>query len=183
MQPTRSIPLVLLAALLAVGCQPRPGTGGSADQEPGAGATGPQNSRPAAADADAGMDVMPPDAPLGAESDPGFDMRGFAGTFTGTLPCASCPGIDTTLVLLPDGRYRLAEVYLEQADGRFESEGSWSPEDDGTRILLDPSGKELEDRSYAIADGGTLRLQAPDGLPVESRLDYHLRRTADTPTR
>lgn len=179
MRVTTPWPLLLAAVLLA-GCQPqsREGAGTGLEADP-ATAASPTSRTPAADDV---VDVLPPDVPLDPNSTTGFDMRGFAGTFTGTLPCASCPGIETTLVLQPDGRYRLIEEYLDEPDGRLESEGSWSAEGDGTRLLLDPSGKEHEDRSYSIVDAGTLRLLAPDGRPIDSALDYQLRRNADTPT-
>ncbi len=41
----------------------------------------------------------------------------WAGTWTGTLPCADCPGIAVTLRLLPDARYWLRWQYLERGPG------------------------------------------------------------------
>lgn len=178
MRAITPLPLLLVAVLFA-GCQPQSQEGGSTGLDADrAAAESPTSRTPAAAEV---VDVLPPDAPLDSSSTSGFDVRGFAGTFTGTLPCASCPGIETTLVLQPDGRYRLTEEYLDESGGRLESEGSWSAEDGGAWLLLDPSGKELEDRSYSIIDAGTLRLLATDGRPIDSALDYQLRRNADTP--
>ena len=44
-----------------------------------------------------------------------IDMKAFPGVFSGTLPCASCPGIDTRLELQADGPYKLTEVYQDEA--------------------------------------------------------------------
>lgn len=49
-------------------------------------------------------------------------------TFRGTLPCADCPGIETTLTLsnvpgMTEGTYVLKEQYLNQ--GNTETTGKW----------------------------------------------------------
>jgi hypothetical protein len=56
------------------------------------------------------------------------------GTFTGTIPCADCPGIDVTLAL-SDGRYRMTYAYRER--GTFTWQGVVEPATgpDGARIL------------------------------------------------
>jgi len=56
------------------------------------------------------------------------------GTFAGTLPCADCAGIRTTLTLYveqPSGkpaRYELSETYLQTRDGDrvFSKKGRWT---------------------------------------------------------
>ena len=51
----------------------------------------------------------------------------WAGTYRGVLPCADCPGIETTVTLRADGTYSATSRYLERdvartGEGRF----SWS---------------------------------------------------------
>lgn len=141
----------------------------------------PVADRPAAAEP---ADTAPTTAPLtptgqGTSSeDAGFDIKGFAGTFSGTLPCADCPGIDTTLVLDPDGSYVLTEVYQDSPDGRFETDGTWTAEADGTQIRLDPNSKSERDRLYAITSDDELAQLDLEGEPIESSLDYSLQRQA-----
>ena len=38
----------------------------------------------------------------------------WAGTYEGTLPCADCPGIKTTITLKDDNTYTISEEYLER---------------------------------------------------------------------
>lgn len=111
-----------------------------------------------------------------ADAVPGFDIKAVAGAWRGTLPCASCPGIDTTLELQADGRYRLVEVYREEADSRFDTGGSWAAEAGGQRIRLDPDDKDERDRVYALANGTLLQLGEGDQPPPDAAA-YTLRRS------
>jgi len=59
----------------------------------------------------------------------------WAGTYSGVLPCADCPGIETTLKLKDDLTFRLSLFYLER-DFLTEEEGEFEWDDDGQRIYL-----------------------------------------------
>ena len=107
-----------------------------------------------------------------------IDMKAFPGVFTGTLPCASCPGIDTRLELQADGPYKLTEAYQDEAGPPVVTEGTWTVEDEGKRVLLDPDSKSEPDRSYEIVSNDEIRLLGADGKPAASGLDYSLRRDA-----
>ena len=109
MRPTLLAALVLGIALGAAGCKPAPDP--DADRVPapqaplraahaGAGPAPATPQLPAAAPVNApGTDaVVVADLTSPGQMDPGFDARGFAGTFT-------APG--TRLVIEPDGRYAL----------------------------------------------------------------------------
>jgi copper homeostasis protein (lipoprotein) len=90
------------------------------------------------------------------------------------LPCADCPGIRTTVTLLPDGSYRRDDAYLgtgEAGDSIFGEVG---------RYILDRSGELLtlhggEGPGYftALADGN-LRMRDQTGEEIDSELDYTL---------
>lgn len=107
------------------------------------------------------------------------DMKAFPGTFSGTLPCASCPGIDTHLELGADGPFKLTETYQGEAGAPVVMEGTWTIEDGGKRVLLDPNSKSEQDRSFEIVSNDEIRLLGQDGKPAASQLDYSLKR--DTP--
>ncbi|MCM2337424.1 MAG: copper resistance protein NlpE [Lysobacter sp.] len=107
-----------------------------------------------------------------------IDMKVFPGTFSGTLPCASCPGIDTRLELMADGPFKLTETYQGEAGQPAVTEGSWTVEDGGKRVLLDPNSKSEQDRSYEIVSNDEIRLLGQDGKPVDSQLNYSLKRQA-----
>jgi len=106
------------------------------------------------------------------------DARGKASrlpaTFSGTLPCADCPGIDMHLNLLPDGAYMLREAYQGKDAGPFFDIGRYLHSSDGREIILH-GGKEAPKRFERI---GTeeLRLLDMDGQRIESELNYSLSR-------
>lgn len=113
------------------------------------------------------------DTPLGAPPQPPV-------SYAGTLPCADCPGIEWTLTLIEDGSYRLRRVYLEAEVGKdraFVEIGQWQTGGREDRVILGdrPEGPiQLE-----VQDADTLRLLSQQGEPIESRLDYELRRLAE----
>ena len=44
----------------------------------------------------------------------------YSGEYKGILPCADCPGIETTLTLEKDGNFALHLVYIDEKDGIFD---------------------------------------------------------------
>lgn len=46
-----------------------------------------------------------------------------AGTYAGLLPCADCPGIETTITVNPDNSYEITQVYSEKDSVPFISSG------------------------------------------------------------
>ncbi|WP_246075258.1 copper resistance protein NlpE [Gracilimonas mengyeensis] len=61
----------------------------------------------------------------------------WSGTYSGTLPCASCPGIQTTLVLNEDGTYQLTTHYRDEAKpNTVKNVGTFSWDDNGQVITL-----------------------------------------------
>ena len=112
-------------------------------------------------------------APVAAESAPSasaadvpFDVKGFAGTFSGTLSCADCPGIDSRITLAADGTYRLQEARQGQPDTGIDSDGTWTAEENGSRIRLDPNSKSEMDRLYAVTSKDQLDPLDADGKPA-----------------
>lgn len=105
-----------------------------------------------------------------------FDLKGFAGTFKGSLPCTDCPGIDTTIELRRDGTATIGEQYQERRQ-HLEETGTWTVEADNTRVRFDPDSKTEQDRLYAIASKDQLTQLGADGTPAASGLDYSLRRS------
>lgn len=105
----------------------------------------------------------------------GVEAKDFAGTFAGTTPCADCPGIEVTLALSGDGTYQLAERYQER-DVVNESTGTWTAEEAGKRLRLDPDSKDEGDRQYAVVANDQLRPLGGDGKPLPGAPDASLRR-------
>jgi copper homeostasis protein (lipoprotein) len=156
--------LACLASLVAAGCQQQPA-------EPAADAASME-----AAPAPVATGITPTAESSGSDQGPGFDMKGFAGTFTGTMPCANCPGIDTTLELAADGTYRITEVYQEEDVAPREMDGTWTVEADDRQIRLDPNSKEEQDRLFEITSEQQITQLDLEGRPIASGLDHSLTR-------
>ena len=75
------------------------------------------------------------------------------GTYAGILPCASCPGIETTLVLNDDKTYTMKETYLEEQDGVFNSSGSFKFDESGSFITLSNPEEHVSNRIYFVGEG------------------------------
>ena len=105
----------------------------------------------------------------------GFDRKAFAGRFAGILPCADCPGIEMQLEIAADGTFALRETYQERGT-TTETRGTWTVDEAGMRLLLDPDTKEDADRAFTIVSRDEVRALDPAGQPVDSTLNYSLRR-------
>lgn len=162
---TRKLLLAVMASTLAIAaCKP---------QAPAEPATPATDTAPVAA-------AEP--APVAAESagassvaEVPFDVKGFAGTFSGTLPCADCPGIDTTITLKPDGTYAVHEVY-QGKPGSFDSDGTWTAEENGQRVRLDPNSKSEQDRVFAVKSNDEIESLDIEGKPIATATPHSLRR-------
>lgn len=113
-------------------------------------------------------------APASATEVP-FDVKGFAGTFSGALPCADCPGIDTTVTLKPDGTYTLREVRQDKP-GSLDSDGTWTAEENGKRVRLDPNSKSEQDRVFAVTSSDEIESLDAEGKPLATAAPHALKR-------
>ena len=88
------------------------------------------------------------------------------GRYYGVLPCASCEGIETTLILQEDGSYRLTETYKQRQPFTEKTEGHFTWRKPQEVFQLDKAGGE---RLYQIGNGQIWALDA-DGKQVEGEL-------------
>ncbi len=114
--------------------------------------------------------------PVASPANNDFDRASFAGTFTGTLPCADCPGIDETLQLDADGRFELTDVYRARPDSTHVVHGTWSLQAERAQLRLDPDNQRDVDRVFAIDQEGTLAPLGMDGTRIHSPVDLTLKR-------
>ncbi len=113
-------------------------------------------------------------APTGAVANQVPANAPWLGTYAGTVPCASCPGIDTQLTLAGDGSYVLKETYRESGEAPSEERGRYAHDAQRAEIALDSAG---DARRYRIEAGALRQLQL-DGEPVSGTMAelYVLRR-------
>lgn len=96
--------------------------------------------------------------------------------YSGTLPCADCPGIETVLVLIGDGTYSLSETYLEQDTEAFVATGRFTWSSAGNVITLDAEGRG---RSYK-AQENSLRALDSNGQVIRGKLaEYYVLESVD----
>ena len=92
----------------------------------------------------------------------------YLGSYSGTLPAADCPGIETTLVLAADGSYTLHMVYLER-EAAFDEKGTFRVE--GNLLTLVPS--DGEQPAYYKVEENRLRHLDGDRQPITGELAEH----------
>lgn len=60
----------------------------------------------------------------------------WAGTYSGTMPCADCEGIETVVNLNKDETYSMEMTYLGKNVKPFAEKGTFKWSDDGKKIIL-----------------------------------------------
>ena len=94
----------------------------------------------------------------------------WAGTYSGVLPCADCPGIETTITLHADGRYERKLDYLERSVEPWVDSGSFSWNAAGSAVTLrEPGGAG----QHFMVGENTLRQLDLDGNPIAGALAGH----------
>ena len=160
----RKLLAIALAATIAAtaGCKP--------DEAAEAAAAPPAPAAPV----DAVTEVVDHGSPAGDVA--GFDAKAFAGTYNGTIPCADCPGIDASIAFSPEGKYTQTLRYQERENSSV-SEGNWTLDADGKRILLDPTSKDESDSWVEVVSPTEVRMLDGEGKPIDSGLNYSLKRS------
>ena len=82
-------------------------------------------------------------------------------SFSGTLPCADCAGIETTVALFSDTTYRLRERYQGKPGAPVVSMGRYTH--DGATLTLDGVGRTVR---FAVVGDDSLRLLDQSGTPI-----------------
>lgn len=103
----------------------------------------------AAAPATDAIEAVPTQVPSSA-APAAFDQKAFAGVFSGNA---------NRLDLRADGTYALT------ANGA-ETDGTWTVEENDTRIRLDPNSKSEPDRVFAMVGRDQLAAVGADGQPA-----------------
>ena len=83
----------------------------------------------------------------------------WAGTYVGTLPCADCEGIRTSLTIRADQTYTLVSDYLGREEYRFEEKGQFAWIKEGEVIEL----RGDDQRSLYRVGKNTLTMLNSDG--------------------
>lgn len=96
----------------------------------------------------------------------------WAGTYVGTIPCADCPGIKTTITLDKDNNFTYTAEYLERSTTVTHS-GKAMWHDNGSVIHL--KAADL-DTKYKVGEGVLIQLDG-DGKIIEATFGSSYRLT------
>lgn len=88
------------------------------------------------------------------------DEQNIIGTYEGTLPCADCDGIRTTLTLNEDTTYDLKSLYLGKEDPAIEECGTYTLLGDSLIELTTPSSNR---KTYYKTFNNELMLSDAEG--------------------
>lgn len=102
------------------------------------------------------------------------------GTYTGTLPCADCEGIRTTVTLRDDGTFDRELVYLGKSDKPFLQTGQFSWNAAGSAVTLVPDDGTAQ--MYQVGENQLFHLdQAGNRISGDLAAQYVLRQSVHDP--
>lgn len=101
------------------------------------------------------------------------DVPVLLGEFKGTLPCADCQGVETSLTLIKkdewtaEGNYVLIETFVGKSPDPVVAEGKWTTlrgsaaDPDATVYELNPDSLEFQRRAFLKVNDYVIRLLGP----------------------
>lgn len=95
-------------------------------------------------------------------------------TFTGTLPCADCPGISYHINLYRDGRFELRQEYLERNQVNLVK-GIWLLENRSLHLV----NQQHTLPAFHFLSNQQLTMLDLSGKPISANNKYHLQRDAE----
>ena len=110
-----------------------------------------------------------------ANPDPAHNSRislDWPGVYTGIIPCADCPGIDTSITLLADGTYQRSVQYLERDERPRFDQGRFVWNDAGGTVILMVDDKP--EQSYKVGENVLFHLDQ-DGKVITGGLAANYR--------
>ncbi|MBX3705261.1 MAG: copper resistance protein NlpE N-terminal domain-containing protein [Pseudomonadales bacterium] len=124
--------------------------------------------------------AQPASQPARPDGHSSRDALDWAGTYSGVLPCASCPGIETTVTLNQDGTYQRSMVFIDENPEPFVSSGTFAWDTDGRAVMLEAEGDEAQ--QYQVGENVLFHLDR-DGRRIEGDLAarYLLHKHANDP--
>lgn len=104
------------------------------------------------------------------ETDTLKDSEIFNGVYSGTTPCADCPGIKMQVNFSPDSMYYETSEYLDRAT-KFADTGRWEKSD--SLLTVKFSGRDEQQRSFKIISDSTIRMLDGSGNVITGPLAEH----------
>lgn len=96
--------------------------------------------------------------------------REIEGNYTGVLPCASCPGIQTSIKLKENGKYKLSRTYLDRDTTAFTEKGTIFKTNKPSILVLKNDTKE---KTYIKLKRNHIRMLNTKGKEIKGELSKH----------
>ena len=127
-----------------------------------------------------GCAVSAGDPPVADAAHNSRNALDWPGTYTGTVPCADCEGIETTIVLRDDGTYERELLYLGKSSAPKRDSGEFSWNDAGSIVtLLSDDGKK---QMYQVGENQLFHLdRAGNRITGDLAGQYVLRQSVRDP--
>lgn len=118
------------------------------------------------------------DQPLPAPKPTATNSMDYLGFYKGTLPCADCEGIETSIELSEDFTYAMMTRYKGKGTKVFEGKGVFQWDDTGKKIILTEKGKVTA--QFLVSNNALTQLDA-SGNKITGQLAsrYVLKRMSD----
>ena len=120
------------------------------------------DTQPASDDSPETQIATDADTQPASDDSPETQALNHTGTYSGTLPCAVCDGIQTQLTL-NDGHYHLTRIRLGLDEDSEQTSGVYRTTTDKQYLQLDNQTDRL---TFYIGDG-YLELRQPDGEKID----------------
>ncbi len=109
---------------------------------------------------------------------PAKETVSFQGIYTGTTPCADCPGIYMVSEFYPDSTYYQTMTYIDR-DTKATDSGKWKLQD--SVITVSFQGDNSQDRYFKVMNDSSLRMLDADKNIITGELEkYYILQKKDT---
>lgn len=107
----------------------------------------------AATESNTGSPTEASPLPIGDNSRTSLD---WAGTYSGVVPCASCPGIETVVTLRDDGTFEHSMLYIDESPIPETRSGTFTWNDAGGKVTLKTGGNDAQ--QYQVGENQLFHL-------------------------
>lgn len=102
----------------------------------------------------------------------------YVGTYNGTLPCADCSGIDTTVELKADGTYILTEKYTHKDQEKVDVKQGKATFDATTSTITLETNDPLTTAKFVVEGDVISKLDADGKKATTKDMNYDLKKVA-----
>lgn len=107
---------------------------------------------------------------------PANPLPNLPATFTGTVPCADCEGMQYQLNLFPDDSFFLRMTHTNKPDPATDDIGSWALSSDLRILVL--KGRQDRVSLFSVSSSGKLAQLGPDGQTIAGTQPNELTRAS-----